>query len=106
MLGNVLWGKLLKALFVCAAGLLLVTPAEAQWNLYEETSIAGKISGSIRKGHVFKTRSGHYYEVIDYILLYEYEYNPDVIVLFDGRFYKLIIEDLDEPLVCKCLNCD
>lgn len=89
----------------CAASLLLADAAAAQWALYEETSIAGTISGSIRKGHVFKTRSGHIYEVVDHVYLYEYEYSPGVVVLSDGGLYKLIIEGFDEPLVCKCLNC-
>lgn len=75
------------------------------WTLFEETSITGKISGSIRKGHIFKTRSGHVYEVVDYVYLYEYEYTPDVVVLSDGTQYKLIIEGFDEPLMCKCLTC-
>jgi hypothetical protein len=57
-------------------------------------------------GHIFKTRSGHIYEVADYVYLYEYEYNPDVVVLTDGSLYKLIIEGFDKPLVCKCLNCN
>lgn len=91
---------------VCFASLLVASPAAAQWTLYEETTITGTISGSIKKGHIFKTRSGHIYEVADYVYLYEYEYSPDVTVLADGRSYKLIIEGFDEPLLCKCLNCD
>lgn len=67
--------------------------------------MSGTISGSIRKGHIFKTRSGHIYEVVDYVYLYEYEYRPDVLVLTDGDLYKLIIDGFDEPLLCKCLNC-
>jgi hypothetical protein len=82
-----------------------VAATGSPWSLYEETSIAGRISGSIRKGHIFKTRSGHVYEVAEYAYLYEYEHSPDVIVLSDGSLYKLIIEGFDEPLVCKCLNC-
>ncbi len=90
----------------CVGCLLVASPAAAQWTLYEETTITGTIRGSIKKGHIFKTRSGHIYEVADYVYLYEYEYSPDVTVLADGRSYKLIIEDFDEPLICKCLNCD
>jgi len=90
----------------CFGSLLVASPAAAQWTLYEETTIAGTISGSIKNGHIFKTRSGHIYEVADYVYLYEYEYSPDVTVLVDGTSYKLIIEGFDEPLICKCLNCD
>jgi len=57
------------------------------------------------KGHIFMTRSRHIYEVVDYVNMYEYEHNPNVIVLSDGTLYKLIIDGFDEPLVCKCLNC-
>ena len=97
--------RLGKLLLACTASLLLASPAEAQWSFYEETSIPGRISGSIRNGHIFKTRSGHIYEVADYIYLYEYEYSPNVIVLSDGARFKLIIDGFDEPLVCRCLNC-
>lgn len=90
----------------CFGGLLVASPAAAQWTLFEETTITGTISGSIKKGHIFRTRSGHIYEVADYVYLYEYEYSPNVIVLADGGSYKLIIEGFDEPLLCKCLNCD
>lgn len=79
--------------------------AGAQWSFYEETSIDGTIRGSIRKGYILKTRSGHVYEVVDYVYLYEYEYHPNVLVLSDGYRYKLVIEGIDDPLVCKCLNC-
>lgn len=96
----------LRLVVACTLGSLLASPAATQWTLYEETTIAGTISGSIKKGHIFKTRSGHIYEVADYVYLYEYEYSPDVIVLSDGRTYKLIIQGFDEPLICKCLNCD
>jgi len=92
-------------LIISTASLLLAGWAEAQWSFYEETSIVGTISGSIRKGHIFKTRSGHIYEVVDYVYLYKYEYSPEVVVLSDGNLFKLIIEGFDEPLVCKCLNC-
>jgi len=98
--------KLLFAMVMMLSLVGIAIPIKAQWNLYEETSIAGTVSGSIRKGHIFKTRSGHIYEVDDYVYLYEYEYSPDVIVLSEGSRYKLIIEGFDEPLVCKCLNCN
>ena len=97
--------QLISHFVVCLVSLLLVFPAEAQWTLYEETSIVGSVRGSIRKGHIFKTRSGHIYEVMDYVYLYEYEYSPGVVVLSDGSLYKLVIEGFDEPLLSKCLNC-
>jgi len=79
-------------------------PTNARWTLYEETSIPGRM-GKIKKGCIFKTRSRHVYEVADYVHIYQYEHNPNVIVLSDGTLFKLIIDGFDEPLVCKCLNC-
>lgn len=98
--------RLARLLLVCTASLAFTAPAVAQWSFYEETSIAGKVSGSVRKGNIFKTRSGHIYEIVDYVFLYEYEYNPDVVVISDGHLYKLIIEGFEEPLLCTCLNCN
>jgi hypothetical protein len=91
--------------FVQVLALLGAWPTYADWALYEETSIAGTVSGSIRKGHIFKTRSGNIYEVVDYVYLYEYEYSPSILALRDGDSYKLIIKGFDKPLLCKCLNC-
>lgn len=90
----------------CLGSLVVAGPATGQWTLYEKSTITGTISGSIKKGHIFKTKSGRIYEVAEYVYLYEYEYSPDVTVLADGGSYKLVIEGFDEPLVCKCLNCD
>ena len=75
------------------------------WALYEETSIDGLTKGITKKGRLFKTRSGHIYEVIDYIAISVVIANPNVIVLSNGTFYKLIIDGFDQPLRCKCLNC-
>lgn len=73
------------------------------WTLAEETTIKGKISGSVKKGYIFKTTSGSMYELIDYVYLYEYEYQPDVTVLKNGQVYRLLIEGIDEQLHCKAL---
>jgi hypothetical protein len=74
------------------------------WTTFEETSIKGTISGSVKNGHIFQTISGNIYEVTDYVYLYEYEYSPSVIVLQKGSSYKLIIDGFDEPLLCKKIN--
>jgi len=78
--------------------------AQNSWEVYEETSIASKISGSIKKGFIFKTISGNIYEVIDYVYLYEYLYSPDVMVLSAGDIYKLYVDGIEESLLCKKLN--
>lgn len=74
------------------------------WTTFEETSIKGKISGSVKNGNIFETISGNIYEVSEYINLYEYEYNPKVTVLNKGEKYKLIIDGFDEPVICKLLE--
>lgn len=83
------------------------TPLKAQgnWRLYEETSIRGTVSGTIRQGHIFRTLSRHVYEVAEYVYLYVYEYAPSVTVLTDGALYRLAIEGFDETLLARCLNC-
>ena len=78
--------------------------AYADWSVFEETSIASRISGSIKKGSIFQTRSGNIYEVSEYVYLYEYEYNPRVVVLTDGSQYKLIIDGFEDPVVCRLLS--
>jgi len=75
-----------------------------EWKFYEETTIKGKISGKISHDYIFVTSSGNLYQVSDYIYLYEYLYYPNVIVLEDDPFYKLIIEGIDESLLCKKLE--
>lgn len=50
---------------MCALGVR--AKAKADWTIFEHTSIDGTVSGSIRKGHVFKTRSGNLYEVTDHV---------------------------------------
>lgn len=78
--------------------------AQSKWQVYEETTIDGKISGSIKNGHIFKTVSKNIYQLAEYVYLYKYAYSPEVMVLTDGNLYKLLIEDFDEPLICYKLN--
>ncbi len=77
---------------------------QSRWSFYEETSIKGTVSGTIKKGYIFKTLSGNIYEISDYVYLYEYEYSPDVTVLKRSNEYKLIIDGFDEPVICRKLN--
>ena len=96
-----------RVLVVMFALLLYPAPSFAQgWKLFEETSIKGTIRGSIKTGTVFQTASGNIYEVADFVYLYEYEYSPSVVILRNGPLYKLIIEGIDEALVCRKLNDD
>lgn len=75
----------------------------SHWQVFETTTIAGRL-GQLRNGSILKTTSGNLYEVADFVILWETEVRPDVTILTDGRFYKLFIQGVDDPLLCKKLN--
>lgn len=76
----------------------------AEWELFEETNLQGSISGTVKKGRIFKTTSGNVYEVAGLTLQLVLELQPAVLVLRQGDVYKLVVEGFDEPLVCNKLN--
>ena len=78
--------------------------AQSNWVVEEETYLEGSISGTVKKGRIFKTSSGSIYEVTGLTLQLVLELSPKVIVLRDGNLYKLIVEGFDEPLYCKQLR--
>lgn len=73
------------------------------WRLYEETYIQGTLTGVIKKGHIFKTMSGNYYEIVDYTIEIVLEVMPDVTVFKKGNQYKLVVDGFNEPILCKKL---
>jgi len=75
-----------------------------KWEVFEETNLQGMITGTIQKGHIFKTISGSIYEVTGLTLQLVLELQPEVIVLSNGNTYKLIVEGFDEPLICSKLK--
>jgi hypothetical protein len=75
-----------------------------QWEIYEETSIRGTVSGTIQRGHIFRTLSGNIYEVTGLTLQLVLELSPAVLVLRNGGNYRLIVDGFDEPLMCRKLN--
>lgn len=75
--------------------------AQNYWNLEEETYIKGSISGTITKGYIFQVNSRDYYVVNDRNRQRVRTRNPDVKIYRNGNDYKLIIEDFDEPVICK-----
>jgi hypothetical protein len=89
---------------------LLSQPSNAKsnskggWEVYEETNLAGSISGTIQQGHIFKTTSGSIYEVTGLTLQLVLELQPEVMVLRNGNTYKLVVEGFDEPLICRKLK--
>lgn len=74
------------------------------WTIYEETNLVGSISGTVKQGRIFKTTSGHVYEVVGLTLQLVLELQPQTIVLRNGDTYKLVVEGFDEPLLCRKLN--
>jgi hypothetical protein len=80
--------------------LLASFQAFASWELYEQTNVKGTISGSIKKGTVIEMKSGGVYQVHDRVRFRVRERTPEAIVLRDGRYFKIIIDGFDEPLVC------
>ena len=94
-----------RCLVLCALLAPFAIPGDAlaDWTVFEQTSIQ-KIAGKISKGHIFQTRSGSMYEVAEYIYLYEYQYGARVTVLRDGGSYRLIIDGIDEPILCRRLS--
>lgn len=74
------------------------------WVLFEETTLQGSITGTVRRGRIFKTASGNVYEVVGLTLQLVLELQPEVMVLRSGYTYKLIVEGFDEPLICRKLN--
>jgi len=75
-----------------------------KWEVFEETSLQGSISGTVQMGRIFKTTSGNIYEVTGLTLQLVLELQPDVLVLRNGDKYKLIVTGFDEPLICRKLN--
>ena len=78
--------------------------AGGAWEVYEETHLAGSISGMVQVGRIFKTTSGNIYEVVGLTLQLVLELQPAVMVLRNGRTYRLIVDGFDEPLICRKLN--
>ena len=75
-----------------------------RWEVFEETYLKGTISGTITKGHIFKTLSGSIYEVTGVTVQVVVAVQPSVMVLKNGNIYKLVIENFDEPLICTKLK--
>jgi hypothetical protein len=78
--------------------------ASGTWEVFEETNLQGSISGSIKKGHIFKTTSGSIYEVTGLTMQLVLELSPKVTVLRSGSIYKLVVEGFEEPLICEKLK--
>lgn len=74
--------------------------SQSVWTLLEESYIQGSISGSITQGYIFKV-SSNFYVINSYTRQRVRTRNPDVKIYQNGTDYKLVIEDFDEPVICK-----
>jgi hypothetical protein len=81
--------------------LILTSRAYGNWSVYEESMLKEKLTGQIKHGTVIQLASGSLYEVSEYTYRYEYVYAAEVIVLHDGADFKLLIDGIDEPLMCR-----
>jgi len=96
-----LQGEVVRNILI-TLGFLLLFPslALADWALYEETNVKDTISGTIKKDTIIEMKSGAIYQVHERVRMRVRERKPDTIVLRDGKYYKLIIDGFDEPLIC------
>lgn len=78
--------------------------AQSKWSFAEETQISGTISGTISNGFLFETTNSQFYIVIDYSIQVVVTVYPEVRIFKKGDEYKLVIDDFDEPVICKKLN--
>ncbi len=81
--------------------LMYTNYAQGSWEYYGDTYIKGSISGTISQGFIFKTNTKEYFVVNERIRQRVRTRNPDVKILRSGSDYTLIIEDFEEPVVCK-----
>ncbi|GAA4017432.1 hypothetical protein GCM10022408_33750 [Hymenobacter fastidiosus] len=77
--------------------------AHSGWTLIDKTSIRGSISGSITQGYIFKVDRG-FYVINERTRQRVRTRNPEVKIYQNGSDYKLVIEDFDEPVICKKLK--
>lgn len=90
-----------KLLILIFAFVFFNANAQSSWEFEDETYIKGSISGTITKGYIFKVNSRDYYVVNERNRQRVRTRNPDVKIFRSGNNYKLVIEDFDEPVICK-----
>lgn len=75
--------------------------AQSDWIFVEETYIKGSISSSIMQGFIFKTETRDYFVITERTRQQVRTRNPSVKIFQNGSDYKLIIDDLDDFVICK-----
>lgn len=77
--------------------------AQSGWRLVNESYVSGSISGTITHGYIFKI-SGDYYVINERTRQRVRTRNPNVKIYQNGLDYKLVIDDFEEPVICKKLR--
>lgn len=77
--------------------------AQTSWSFVEETYIKGSISGSINQGYIFKV-ARDFYVINERTRQRVRTRNPNVKIYQNGSNYKFVIDDFDEPVICKKLK--
>jgi len=80
---------------------LTASIALGDWKVAEETNIEGMVSGIVKQGTIFKTLTGSIYEVSDVTIQAVALAMPKVLVLQDGQQFKLVIDGVGDPLICR-----
>ena len=78
--------------------------AQSNWKYVEDADIKGSVSGTITQGYVFKTSSQDFFVINERTRQRVRTRNPNVQIFQNGSNYKLIIEDFEEPVICKKLK--
>ena len=78
-------------------------PQAGEWELFEDTTLQGSISGAVKQGRILKATSGSVYEVTGPTLQLVLELQPEATVLKNGDVYKLVVKGFEELLLCKLL---
>jgi len=96
----------MKDLILTAFFLTALTNLNAQsgWKFVEETYVKGSISGTITEGFVFKISPRDYFVINERTRQRVRTRNPKVKIFQNWSDYKLIIDDFDEPVICKKLK--
>lgn len=93
--------KLIASISLCFV--INSTFSQDKWTYVTETNITGSNSGTIQQGFVFNTSDASFYVVNEPTLQLVLTLFPKVQIFRNGSDYKLIIEDFDEPVICKKL---
>jgi hypothetical protein len=80
------------------------SPQAGEWELFENTTLQGSISGTVKQGRILRASSGNVYEVTGLTLQLVLKLESEVTVLKKGGVYKLVVKGFEEPLLCKLIS--